>query len=123
MSGWRILVAQQTPEERDAAADPKKDILARWEVGVGGLAWLDALVEAGKASQISFAGYPNRYVAIANVILPILKSGSPPYCELPADDVKRSTDKIWVDETIIHQDKIAKCPENQILTIDAWDIS
>ena len=64
MIGWWIVVAAQTPEERDdSAAERRAAILATWEVGLGGLDWLHTLVNAGKAEQSSFSGYPKRYTS------------------------------------------------------------
>ena len=83
MIGWWIVVAAQTPEERDdPAADRRAAILATWEIGLGGLDWLHTLVDAGKAEQSSFSGYPNRYTAKAGEVLPLLADGPPPHRDM-----------------------------------------
>ena len=51
MIGWWIVVAAQTPQQRDSAIDRKEVILATWEAGLGGLDWLQALVDAGKGPR------------------------------------------------------------------------
>lgn len=123
MIGWWIVVAAQTPEQRDEAADGKASILANWEVGPGGTDWLHRLVKAGKATQLSFSGYPNRYTAQAGDVLPLL-AGGPPAHRGPAiigDDYVMPAN--WKGKLILHEDRIAACPSDQVLTIDAWDQS
>ena len=44
MIDWWIVVAAQTPEERDRSLDRKEAVLANWEVGPGGIDWLQQLV-------------------------------------------------------------------------------
>ncbi len=51
MLGYWIVVSTQTPEERDAIIDRKKSVLAEWETGVGGIRWLEKLIEEGKATK------------------------------------------------------------------------
>jgi hypothetical protein len=63
MIGWWIVVAAQTPERRDQAADRRAAALGNWEVGPRGIAWLHQLVKARTATQLCFSGYPNRYTA------------------------------------------------------------
>jgi len=123
MIGWWIVVAAQTPEERDRAADTKPAVLANWEVGPGGLDWLRQLVKAGKASQLFFSGYPNRYTAKAGDVLPLLAGGPPAHCGPPiiGDDYVMPAN--WKGNVIFHHDKIAACSPDQVLTIDAWDQS
>lgn len=123
MIGWWIVVAAQTPEERDRAIDTKPAVLANWEVGPGGIEWLHQLVKAGRASQLSFSGYPNRYTAKAVDVLPLLAGGPPAHRGPPiiGDDYVMPAN--WKGNVIFHQDKIEACPPDQVLTIDAWDQS
>ena len=119
MIGWWIVVAAQTPEERDRAIDTKPAVLANWEVGPGGIEWLHQLVKAGRASQLSFSGYPNRYTAKAANVLPLLAGGPPAHRGPPiiGDDYVMPAN--WKGNVIFHQDKIEVCPPDQVLTIDA----
>ncbi|HRA82102.1 MAG TPA: hypothetical protein PL024_11430 [Thauera sp.] len=123
MIGWWIVVAAQTPEERDRAIDTKPAVLANWEVGPGGIEWLHQLVKAGRASQLSFRVYPNRYTAKAANVLPLLAGGPPAHRGPPiiGDDYVMPAN--WKGNVIFHQDKIEACPPDQVLTIDAWDQS
>ncbi|MGQ3054247.1 hypothetical protein [Acidovorax temperans] len=123
MIGWWIVVAAQTPEERDRSLDRKEAVLANWEVGPGGIDWLQQLVREGKATWLAFNGYPNRYTAKAGDVLPLL-AGGPPAHRGPAiigDDYVMPAN--WKGDAIFHPDKIATCPPDQPLTIDAWDLS
>jgi len=123
MIGWWFVIAQQTPEERDRATDHKAFVLATWETSVSGIDWLRKLTEDGHATQLTFDGYPNRFVAAASVVLPLIAGGPPPHSgpEITGDDYVMPGD--WTAKVTLNHDKIAACPPDQILTIDVWDQS
>lgn len=120
MIGWWFVIAAQTPEERDAA--PKEAILANWETSVSGIRWVEKLVKEGKAIQLLAGGYPNRYTAMADDVLPFLARGIPDHNDITiiGDDYVMPAG--WKGNVIMHEDKISACPPDQILTIDVWDL-
>ena len=44
MIGWWIVIAAQTPEERDTGIGRRDSVLANWETSVGGNGWVQWLV-------------------------------------------------------------------------------
>lgn len=124
MLGWMIIIAAQTLDERDAS-DTDRDAaeLARWKTSVGGMQWLDKLVVEGKAKCPPSAGYPRRYFAKAGDVLPILADGIPDHHDTPilGDDYIMPAN--WKGDVTFRHDRIAACPPDQVLTIDAWDLS
>ena len=86
--------------------------LAQWEVGVRGLDWLNDLVKDGKSALKSRGGYPSTYMAMAGDVLPLIKNG-PPFIDGDS----------WTSDVILHQDRMASCPQDRMLTIEAWDMS
>lgn len=119
MLGWLVIVSTCLPEE-DVLAD---NIIARWEVGPGGIDWIEKLVESGKADQRSFSGYPNRYIARAGDVLPLLTE-NPPAHTGPAifgDDYVLPAN--WRGQVTMYPERIKGCADDSVLTIDAWDQS
>lgn len=123
MIGWWIVIAAQTPDERAAAWDNEAALLAHWESSMFGICWIEQLVEEGKAEQLWHGGYPNRYKAMAYEVLPLIADG-PPIHDGPAaigDDFVVPGD--WLGNLVICYDRIAACSPQQVLTIEAWDLS
>lgn len=125
MLGWFIIISTQTPEQRDASSSSpdKEGNLASWEAGIGGTDWLNELVKQGKAARLSFGGYPSRYTAAARDVFPLIASGPPAYKGVPVIGDDYYTPGGWIGTATIDRDKIAQCPLDQQLTIDAWDQS
>lgn len=125
MIGWMIVVSTQTPEELNRSdQDAKKAAtLAQWEVGPGGIDWIEDLAQAGKGKKIYGGGYPNRYTARAGDVLPLLVNGPPPHAgpAIIGDDYVMPSN--WSGNITLQRDRIAACPADHALTIDAWDLS
>ncbi|MFB8236599.1 hypothetical protein ACFC58_08600 [Kitasatospora purpeofusca] len=107
MLGWWFVVTVP------AAGDGEDVVLAKWETGIGGLDWIAGLVAAGRAEQLGFDGYPLRYTARADDVLPLLADGSVPDAGPGAEFRPRE----------LYPDRIAACPADALLTVDAWDQS
>ncbi|MFE7562028.1 hypothetical protein [Kitasatospora sp. NPDC057500] len=107
MLGWWFVV------KGPAVGDGEGEVLAKWETGLGGLHWIAALASAGRAEQLRFDGYPLRYTARAGDVLPLLADGSVFEGGPGADHRPRELDA----------GRIAACPPDALLTVDAWDQS
>ncbi|MEU8920448.1 hypothetical protein AB0D10_05840 [Kitasatospora sp. NPDC048545] len=118
MLGWWIGVTELAPEEIDRAGREqfRAALLATWEVGVSGIGWVEELVAAGKAEQLLHGGYPNRYTARAEHVLPLFAAGAVPGAGSgPFSRVIRAMES--------DPERIAACPADRLLTIQAWDLS
>jgi hypothetical protein len=113
MLGWQVYL------KRDSDA-----LIAAWCVGLGGLDWLDDLVKQGLAEDLGGNGYPCYYSAKAEIILPKIIS-SPPINENAkvtlGEDYILDTKDSW--DVKINQNQIKNCQPDEILTIEAWDLS
>ena len=112
MSGWTIAVLNLPPEEEAHLRNREETqaaMLAYWEVGAFGTRWLDRLVAEGKATQVQSGGYPDRYAAQADAILPLLADPA----GLP--EVR--------GQVALYQSHLSACPATATLTITVWDQS
>lgn len=73
-----------------------------------------------QAKQLLFAGYPLRFTAAAQDVLPLIASGPPPYEGLLRQRGNVMTKEGWNGPATMDQAKMAGCLPEQILTIDAW---
>jgi hypothetical protein len=76
MLGWEIHIFGQIDDTTQYFRN-RKGFVAAWEVGLGGLDWLDALAANGQAACLGRGGYPTRYTATASVIATQLANGPP----------------------------------------------
>lgn len=110
MSGWWIVVDPRTPAERDSSDDKLSPLLASWDTFAFNIDWLQTLVSDGRANQLSYGGYPNRFTAKASDILPVILQ------------LQNSHEKKLANVSI-HNERIASITADHILTIDVWDKS
>ncbi len=111
MQGWSMMITLETPQQRDAPIPMDKEaILAHWDTGSFGTRWVKRLAEAGKASEHLRGGYPNRYVALARDVLPLIDNDG-----IAHDD--------YVRDVKLYRDRIAACPPEQAVTVEVWDLS
>ena len=125
MLGWWIVIGPDNGQ-----GEPVKEAtLARWETGVGGRRWLDDLVATGRAQALRRDGYPCRYTARAADVFPLIKSsGIRPSKNgawvLGVDEGEAYVQPPdWIGPIELHADRLAACPPDQVLLIDAWDQS
>jgi len=120
--GWLIIVRTTDPTELEGIDAP--NVLATWESSAGGLDWLEALADTGKAELRSGNGYPTRYVSKAKDILPLLSKGQPPEhmgFAVIGDDYLMPAG--WTGGAKFHHQRIAACSPDDELVVDAWDQS
>lgn len=125
MLGWHISIYRQSDGGSSPATpqSSKGTRLAVWQAGLGGLEWLDALVKAGKAIDLGGDGYPCRYTALAEDIVPHIIETPPQaravWMREPTDIV---TDK-WEGKTVVDRAVAgARHPDEWVL-VEAWDES
>jgi hypothetical protein len=125
MLGWHVSVYRQKDGGRSPATAKSEEgtRLAVWQADVGGLKWIHELVKAGKAIDLLGNGYPNRYTAVAENLIPHI-SATPPLARehwlLEAGDIV--TDQ-WVGKTVTDPIEITQCRPDEWLLIEAWDES
>jgi hypothetical protein len=61
-------------------------------------------------ARLDVLRYPNRYTVRAGDVLPLLENGG---IQSPG----------WMGEIKVHAERVAACPADLILSIDAWDQS
>jgi hypothetical protein len=124
MLGWHVSVYKQK-EGGDlpaTAASPEGTRLAVWQTGLNGLDWLDELVKTGKAIHLGGNGYPRRYTATAEYIVPRIEQ--PPLARTDwsyaAGDILTGK---WAGKTVVDLVAAAECHLDEWLLVEAWDES
>lgn len=122
MLGWLIVISiadGEAPAKLDGA-----NTLASWRCSMGGLDWIDRLVQQGLATFESGNGYPTRYRSTTAAVLPVIRDGRPPahrgFDVLGDDYFMRAG---WVGEFTPHPERIAMCAPTDQISIEAWDQS
>jgi hypothetical protein len=123
MLGWHIFITRQAPGSTPAEPRPSGPALASWEAGLGGLNWLDALVEEGKAVSLGGNGYPLRYTVSTAALLSKLAAGPPPHDGPMVLGDDYVTPKGWLGNARIDRVALAACPLDDDLLVEAWDLS
>ena len=122
MLGWHISVYRKTDDGGSPAEweSPKGTRLAVWQTGLGGLDWLRELVKAGKAIDLGGDGYPLRYTATAEDLIPHLaEEGLTVWMLDPGDVVGEG----WEGRTVIDKATVRACRPDEWLLVEAWDES
>ena len=125
MLGWWILISTHTPEERDASDSEaaRAAVVAQWEVGPGGLDWIEGLVSRHLATKLKANGYPNRYTAAAGEVLAQLEGGPVENQGLGMKGKHYILPEHWRGAIKVDFARLTRCDRCQLLTIDAWDLS
>jgi hypothetical protein len=124
MLGWNIGIYRLKKGEVPATAtSPQGMRLAVWQTGVRGLDWIDTLVEEGKAINLGGDGYPCRYTATAEHLIPHFVTGVPEAHSTWSFDASDIRMEGWEGKTVIDQTAIAACRPDEWLLVVAWDES
>lgn len=124
MLGWNINVYRQNGDRGAPAtyASEPNSRIAAWQTGLEGTDWLDALVAEGNAVLLAGGGFPTKYTAKAQYIVPRL--ARPPGAREPwlynSGDILSEK---WAGRTTVDAVEVAACLPEEWLIIDAWDES
>ena len=122
MLGWNISVYRLEQGAVPATTKSPTGLrLAIWQTGLDGLDWLDELVKEGKAVNLGGNGYPCRFTATAEHLLPHFVNGVPEAHSTWSFEVTDILMKGWAGKTAINQTAIAACRPDEWLLLLAWD--
>jgi hypothetical protein len=123
--GWNISVHRITgnPAEPATVESTQGTRLAVWQTGPDGLQWINQLVESGQAIDLGGNGYPNRYTARADRLLPQIIGGPPQARANWGSDDGDILLPQWVGKTFVDRAAMDECKPEEWLLIIAWDES
>ena len=127
MLGWHVSVYRQPDGGHSPATfeSPHGARIAVWQTDVDGLDWLDELVKQSKAINIGGSGYPNRYTAQAEILVPhILRGAFPANRTWVIPEGSFFPDpSAYVGKTRVDQESAQECRPDEWLLVEAWDES
>lgn len=124
MLGWNIAVYRlKNKNIIPSASTELGKRLAVWQTGLDGLDWLDELVKENKALDLGGNGYPNRYVAQAQNIIPAIKDKPPLAKDVWSSDEGDILLDEWAGKTVLDNNEMADCKPEAWLLIEAFDES
>jgi hypothetical protein len=121
MLGWEVLVFRRLDDA--PGHKPDRALLARWQTSLGGLEWINELVEQNRAVSLGGNGYPCRYSVAAGVLLPVVTTGLPPHNSPPVFGNDYILPEGWSGDVELDHEAIAACPSDVQLLVEAWDLS
>lgn len=114
---WDISIYRQTNERLSPATAESHSgaRLAVWNDGLGGLNWVEELVKEDKAIDLGGQGYPSRYTATAENIIPRI----PHWVE----ELSRERRTSIMYEYDFDRGVADTCRPEEWLLVEAWDSS
>lgn len=124
MLGWLVIVRRPGARTGHANQDPL--VLARWEAGISGLDWIKEIERAGDATRVTEGGYPTEFTVAAHAVMPMLQAGTPPAgprrsIPVIGDDYVMSSG--WTGQMTVYRERLVDVPADQLLVVEAWDMS
>ena len=125
MLGWHVSVYRQTDGGRSPATAESAEgtRLAVWQTGVDGLDWLRDLVTEGKVVDLGGNGYPSRFTATAEVIVPRIVDTPPAARDQWLREASDFVTDKWEGKTVVDGAVAAGCSADEWLIVKAWDES
>lgn len=124
MLGWNISVYRlEQGAVRATTKSPTGVRLAVWQTGLDGLDWIDELVKQGKAMNLGGNGYPCRFTATAEHLIPHFVNGVPEAHSTWSFEASDILLKEWEGKTAVDQTALAACRPDEWLLLVAWDES
>jgi hypothetical protein len=127
MLGWHVSVYRQPDGGHSPAAfaSPQGARIAVWQTDVKGLDWLNALAEQRKAVDLGGNGYPSRYTAQAEILVPHIVSEAFPANEnwLVPEGSYIPDPKAWPGQTQVDHAGAEQCRPDEWLLVEIWDES
>jgi hypothetical protein len=122
MLGWWISI-ERNDKDVSPSDSRTEGVLATWETGLNGLEWLKGLVQNGQAVCLGGNGYPLRYSATAAAIAAAVASGPPRHGGPFVIGEDHYAYGGWTRGVKIDHARLAQCRADEILMIEAWDLS
>jgi hypothetical protein len=125
MLGWNISVYRQTNEGNSPATEDSLmgTRVAIWQTGLDGLDWIQALVKDAKAIDLGGTGYPWRFTAKSEHLIPRITAGPPKANRIWVHEVHDVLGEGWEGKTVIDHDAARACRPEEWMLIEAWDES
>lgn len=104
---------------------PKDTTLASWTTSIDGLDWITELVKAGIAKSVDSDVYGYTYLVPAAYVFKMILSAEKPQSATAstvfnAVSVEASD---WMGKIRIQPSRIYECPIDELLLVEAWDLS
>lgn len=111
----RALIAARGAASELPRATGEDLRLAVWQAGLGGIYWLDQLVDAGKAAHTLRGGFPESYLIRCSDFRSRLRAGLPNELSHEPPESER-----WPGRTTVDARQVEDCDAEEWLLVEAW---
>jgi hypothetical protein len=122
MLGWEIMIERGT-NKAPFETPLKGQLVANWLTSLGGMRWLDRLVESGHAVDLGGNGYPCRYVLGVGTLLRVLRSGTPQAEGPPVIGDDYYLPGNWTGRNRLELEVLQAADPLELLLVEVWDQS